>query len=333
MRKLTSRPVALGAALIVIVIAGILILPAPSYEYQSHDLPDNFNAYYESLLKESAAKNAKPKNEERLIRFAEKTPIAILYIHGFGASRGEGEYITDRLANKYRANTFYLRLPGHGTDMEDHRKATYQDYLQYTDDAIRMMPKLGDKIVVIGTSMGGLLATYVASRHPDKVDALVLASPFYDFEDPMGFIPSLPGGISLMEVVLGGDVRNTERRDEEGNVPKGYAEYWYLKQYVSPIRDLALLKDYVATDATFRSIEQPVLMFYYYKDEEHKDPSASVSAMLEGFSLMNNHPQSRAVAIEEGNHVLLSEWVESDKERIEQELNRFMDQTVATPAQ
>ncbi|MEO1224073.1 MAG: hypothetical protein AAFX92_07575, partial [Pseudomonadota bacterium] len=56
----------------------------------------------------------------RLADKSENLDGVLLYIHGFGASRGEGEYVFDRVAEKYRANTYYMRLPGHGTNKEDH---------------------------------------------------------------------------------------------------------------------------------------------------------------------------------------------------------------------
>src|SRR5690606_3621994 len=106
-----------------LLILGYSLLPGQSYEYHS-DLTESqkasFDAYLQHRLEVGAEKGARPGNEERLIRYGDKTPIAFLYIHGFGASRAEGEMVMDEIAARYKANTFYLRLPGHGTDMDDH---------------------------------------------------------------------------------------------------------------------------------------------------------------------------------------------------------------------
>ncbi|RWL52067.1 alpha/beta hydrolase [Mesorhizobium sp.] len=45
-----------------------------------------------------------------------KTPLAIVYIHGFSASKGEVRPLPDDIADELDANLFYTRLTGHGQD-------------------------------------------------------------------------------------------------------------------------------------------------------------------------------------------------------------------------
>ncbi|TIL79433.1 MAG: alpha/beta hydrolase, partial [Mesorhizobium sp.] len=45
-----------------------------------------------------------------------KTPLAIVYIHGFSASKGEVRPLPDDVADELDANLFYTRLTGHGQD-------------------------------------------------------------------------------------------------------------------------------------------------------------------------------------------------------------------------
>ena len=45
-----------------------------------------------------------------------KTPLAIVYIHGFSASKGEVRPLPDKVAAALGANLFYTRLTGHGQD-------------------------------------------------------------------------------------------------------------------------------------------------------------------------------------------------------------------------
>ena len=47
-----------------------------------------------------------------------KTPIAIIYIHGFTASSEEARPLPDLLAKNIRSNIFYARLTGHGRNEE-----------------------------------------------------------------------------------------------------------------------------------------------------------------------------------------------------------------------
>ena len=77
----------------------------------------------------------RPNNEERLVwpqgtLIAAGTATAILYIHGFGASRAEGEASVEPIAQALQAVTYYTRLPGHGGDLERHAAATPDRYFE-----------------------------------------------------------------------------------------------------------------------------------------------------------------------------------------------------------
>lgn len=150
------RKVVLVTTLLAFVGLGFLILPSPDYTYTPGPLPASFDEFLGNKLKQSADAGTLPGCEERLVRFAPgQTELAFLYIHGFGASRAEGEASLDPIAARLKANTYYLRLPGHGTNKEDHARAKYTDYLDTAEEALQMMPQLGKKIIVVGTSMGG----------------------------------------------------------------------------------------------------------------------------------------------------------------------------------
>ncbi|TIM18210.1 MAG: alpha/beta hydrolase, partial [Mesorhizobium sp.] len=43
-----------------------------------------------------------------------RTPLAIVYIHGFSASKGEVRPLPDEVADELDANLYYTRLTGHG---------------------------------------------------------------------------------------------------------------------------------------------------------------------------------------------------------------------------
>lgn len=322
--------------LIVLVVGvgalALAVLLPPRYHAKEAKLPASFDEFYQNKLKQSAELKARPGNEERLIRFADKTDYAILYIHGYGASRAEGELVVDQIANKFKFNTYYMRLPGHGTNVEDQAKTTFSDLINGVEETYSMMHLLGNKVIIIGTSMGGLLTTYLASRHPE-IDAIVLASPFYDFKDSRVRLANEPGMMKVLEMVNGGPVRKStfDPNDPTETNIDGYQAYWYQNQYLEALRALEDLREYAANKATFEQVTEPVLMLYYYKDEEHQDGTASVPLMLQAFSEFGTaagkkpNPLNRAVAIENGDHVLLSQWVKADHERSYQEIIRFIE--------
>ncbi|MBU3915081.1 alpha/beta hydrolase, partial [bacterium] len=190
----------------IILFAGILtgyhfIMSHTSFTYEPAPLPQTFDEYYKNQLANSKRLSARPNNEEKLIQYSTKTPIAILYIHGYGASRAEGEYVIDQVSKKFSYNTYYLRLPGFGTKPEDMGESTMRDLLTESTRALMMMEKLGDKVMVVGTSMGGAIATYLAATYPEKIDSLVLCSPSYAFASPAARLVTFYPLFKFMSIV------------------------------------------------------------------------------------------------------------------------------------
>lgn len=313
--------------LLAAIIAALIAIDAYqshiTYTYTPKKLPATFDEYYQLKLKESKEKGVRPHNEEKLLKFADKTKIVMLYIHGYGASRGEGEFVIDTVAKKLKYNTYYLRLPGHGTTMDDHKNTEYYQLLGTAIEAAQMTKLLGEKLVIIGTSMGGTIATYIAAQHPDIPDAIILVSPFYKFANPVG--NALLFRPFFKTVLLFTTYR--ERHDPYDDPNDNWTMYWYGKNYWASLHSLLDLADLVANDSTYKKVLCPVLLLYYYKDEQHKDGSADVGTMLHAFDLFNNgkpNPISRKVVIENGDHVLLSKYVKSDWKKAEDAIALFL---------
>ncbi len=325
-----NRKVKLLVLLAACVGLGVAIVPRKSYQYQEHTLPAAFDEFYESQLKASQKLNARSGCEERLVRYAPRTEYAILYVHGFGACRAEGEDVIDQIHTGLKANTYYIRLPGHGTNMEDHAQARFEDYLNSVEDAMRMMPRLGHKVIVVGTSMGGLLAASAAANHPDQTYALILASPFFEFYRKEGNIAAYPGGTLLARAIMGGKIRDVRKKsgDTADSRVDGFENYWYDQQYVSALESLAKLKSAVSGPDLYGRITSPVLMLYYYRDESSQDKAANVKEMLEGFhqfgSFTRPHPMNRSAAVIQGDHILLSRWVNSDRPFARKQIETFL---------
>lgn len=301
----------------------------PHYAYEPHELPKDFDTFYQQQLQRSQELNARPGNEEKLIRFAPKTPLAFVYIHGFTASRAEGEYVMDSLAQLYQANTYYLRLPGHGTNKEDHAAATFADYLDAGMDALIMAQELGDTVIVFGTSMGGLVATYIAALRPDLVDALVLNSPFYDYAGMDGKLLKIPGMLRVIQWVDGPERPMNRSAEWRKRIKEGYDNYWYPEQLYQSLQSLEDLRNFAACNTNYGKVAAPVLLMYYYRDKDHQDGAASVHDMKHAYaefaSTQANDPRNKLVAIENGEHVMMSEYVVSDKDAVFKEVVGYVE--------
>jgi pimeloyl-ACP methyl ester carboxylesterase len=95
----------------------------------------------------------------------------ILLVHGLGGSIANWDIVGPRLAGSGRVVAFDLpgfglSPPGKDWSLQTHASAI-----------IDVIDHLGPPVVLIGNSLGGLLAEMVAAIRPDLVDALVLISP------------------------------------------------------------------------------------------------------------------------------------------------------------
>ena len=299
------------------------------YTYQQQVPATNFTDFYKRQLNFSRKIGVPEHMTEKLtINNPLYDGLAILYIHGYGASRGEGEAVTDRLAETLKANVYYLRLPGHGLNAEAQAAATFQRYLQVGEEALLMMPKLGKKIIVIGTSTGGLIATYLGSRHSDKIHALILASPLWDFGNKTTRILNFPGGFRLASAVMGTERDARWKEDPEKHQHPDYYKYWLAKQKFAGVIALNNLRRYVISRDAMRAITAAVLGIIYYKDEKHKDDTIDIGKIRELFPELGKAKgggaKNKLVEIADGNHVLLSEFVRTDKEKILQEIHSWL---------
>lgn len=109
----------------------------------------------------------------------EKTPLSIVYLHGFSAAAPEVRPLPDRVAEALGANLYFARLRGHGRDGAAMAGVTVNDWINDTARALEIGRRIGERVIVMGTSTGGTLAILAAS-HPDMsrdLAGLVLLSP------------------------------------------------------------------------------------------------------------------------------------------------------------
>lgn len=103
--------------------------------------------------------------------------FGVLILHGFTGTLESVIALRVPLQNLGVTVSMPL-LKGHGQDSPEALRGV--EWHEWLDDAERALQKLSrdaDRIIVIGHSMGSLLALNLAVKYPDTVDALVLATP------------------------------------------------------------------------------------------------------------------------------------------------------------
>ena len=294
------------------------------YHYNELAIPDQFAKYYVKKKNHSRDIGIPNDNAEKWVRYSDgKTNYAIYYIHGYSAARAEGEMVLDSVADILSANTYYTRLPGHGIDSLDLGNIDFREMLDVAITDLRAMQLLGDKVIVVGTSMGGMIATYLAAEYPDLVDGLVLVSPFYDYGIVPGHLLKIPGLIDLISAVQP-ERPKIKSPELDERVMKGYNDHWSQQQMNASLKTLEELRNFAARDKYYEKVQAPVLLMYYYKDDDHMDHVADIDAMRDAFSKFKStrdgNPLNKEVAIADGNHVMLSYYIKTDKTKVMQTL-------------
>jgi len=97
--------------------------------------------------------------------------IGCLIIHGFTGGPFEVEPLRKYLEAETDWNVFVPTLTGHGEELSL-REVSYEVWLEDARNALHQLQETCDKVYVVGFSMGGMIAAYLAGT--EKVDRLVL---------------------------------------------------------------------------------------------------------------------------------------------------------------
>ena len=104
--------------------------------------------------------------------------IGAVLVHGFTGTPYEMQYLGEQLA-RAGVSVHGLRLPGHGTRVEDLDRTTYRDWADAVEDAFDSLRLMCGQVAVVGQSLGGLLALHLAAHRPDVAAVASLAAPLW----------------------------------------------------------------------------------------------------------------------------------------------------------
>jgi len=320
-----------GIILILIIVYFMGPKPAsPGFENKVIDLPQSLNELEKQIVEsEKQIKGIKPDNEARIVwadtSKKEKTKIAFLYLHGFSASQGEGAPIHQNLAKKYHANLYLSRLEEHGIELGDSTmlNLTAEKYMASAQKALEIARKLGDEVIIIGTSTGGALAIYLASRN-SEIKAIALFSPYIRLHDAASEILDNHWGLQIGRLASGGETMKYKAESAD------HAKYWQLEYRVEAVVALQNLISNTMQPETYPKIKCPVFLAYYYKNETEQDQVVSVPAMLEMFENLGTPADlKRKMSFPNtGNHVISSPIRSKDWQSVENETDKFLSEIV-----
>jgi len=162
--------------------------------------------------------------------------------------------LCDRLAESLGAHLFYTRLAGHGRDGAAMGTATVRDWQADALEALAVGRLLGRKIILVGTSTGGPLATWLAAQPlaAGLLDSLILISPNFMPKNPLAAAFLWPPALRLLERFFGGwrcfSVQNPDQ-----------ARFWTVRYPIKAIGTMMNLV-HLSWKLDLKSVAVPVLM-------------------------------------------------------------------------
>ena len=230
-------------------------------------LPSDLDLYL--IASESEFDDITEGTEKKIVWAKEanqKTSISVASFHGFSATRQELSPLADIVAKSLNANLFYTRLAGHGRGSAGMIQGSVNKWANDANEAIEIGNRIGDKVILIGTSTGSTLATWLALQEKGKnISAIILMSPNYYSAESNIKLVLLPWGKKIAETMIG-KVRHWQPRNLL------HEKYWANDYSTAAILPMVGLVD-IVDKADLNNIKVPTLMIYSSKDKVISVPS------------------------------------------------------------
>ncbi len=232
---------------------------------QPPSLPHTLTALETTLHTQEARQPNLVPGAEKTIVWADparkaRTPLAIVYLHGFSASRQEIAPVVDQLAARLGANLYYTRLTGHGRDGAAMTEATVNDWVQDGVEALAVARQLGERVIVVATSTGGTLATWLLAHGYDQdIAAAMLISPNFAPRDAKSELLLWPWGATIARAVAGPTWRLQPLNDIN-------RRYWTNEFPVAGLLPMMGMVE-VTRRSELSRIQTPVLVIYSRQDK------------------------------------------------------------------
>jgi len=234
----------------------------------------------------------------------ERTPLSIVYLHGFSADRHEIEPVVSELATALGANVYFARLAGHGRDGAAMAEATVEAWLDDTAEAVAIGRRIGERVLLVGTSTGGTLATWAAAR-PEAAPSLaglILISPNFQPKDRSSRVLLYPWGGVLARLMVGAERCFTPENEEQ-------ERHWTTCYPTSALSTMMALVERVRT-MDLSVVETPTLVFH--ENDDRVVDAAETDRVLDGMTGTNPTRVRVPSTSDPAHHVLAGDIVSPD---------------------
>lgn len=253
----------------------------------------------------------------------ERTPLAVIYLHGYTATRQEVAPLCERLAASLGANLYHTRLHGHGLDPEALGAATAEDWLRDAAEALAIGRTLGERVIVVGTSTGGTLALWLAQQESaESIAAMLLISPNLGPRNRQGELLAGPWGAELLSGLVG----DTYEWQPANDAQRRYWTWRYPARALLPM--MALVRE--VRDSPLESIRLPTYVLYSPDDRVvHPDEiERAFSRLGSPIKTLESFPDAQ----DRSRHVLAGDILApQDTSRVLERMQRFLSRLDSVP--
>src|SRR6056300_1665098 len=255
------------AILFLILGAVYLVGPrvdTPVFSKDTPYVPADLDSLQSWIKKRELEKgNVRQDNESKIYFYdslPKKTKYSVVYLHGFTASGKEGDPVHKIIAKAFGANLYVPRLHGHGLEEEEPMlNFNNDDFWESGKEAVEIAKRLGEKVILLGTSHGGALSLSLADD--SKICALGLFGPNIEVFDSKAKLLSKPWGLQIARLVKGGKYHYMWKPSEEKQ------SYWTAKTRLEATTHMQKFLDVKMRPAIFKKVKAPVFLAYYYKND------------------------------------------------------------------
>ena len=195
-----------------------------------------------------------------------KTPISIVYIHGFTASSEEVRPLPDKIADDLNANLFFTRLTGHGRNPTAMETCSIPNWMKDLHEAIEIGSRIGEKVILMSSSTGGTISVTSAldKEISQKILGYIFMSPNFGINNKFANMISWPLSEYWLKLILGKNIKHNPRNDLN-------KKFWTMSYPTNALIPMGkLIKEVNKYD--YSTVDKPAL-FYFSMEDKVVDPN------------------------------------------------------------
>lgn len=248
----------------ILIIILLAIGPRANFQYtlKPVTIPQQVDQYISAS--ENKYSDIRPGTEKKIFwansDSPSTTPFSIVYLHGFSASRQEVAPLCDMLAKQISANLYYTRLTGHGRSSDAMQEVTVDTLVNDAKEAFEIGKRIGNKVILVGSSTGGTLATWISTQaNNDPIAAIILLSPNFGLKRKESELLLYPWGKTILQLLEGDYYSFTPANTLQ-------EKYWTTRYPTNALLSMMGFVDLARRNASYK-VNVPALVLYSEKDK------------------------------------------------------------------